>query len=84
MKQLYTSAAVESEKFQSSSVIFNLDQYIKKFEKTCNVQDFGGKIAGASDKSSAEKAINDFIKNRTEYQKLIIQRNKLAGSNNRA
>jgi hypothetical protein len=80
MKQQYTSAAIETQKFDNASVIRHLTQYIAALEPTCSHSSLKEKISSASDKASLDKALMEFIKKRTDYQKLVIQKNYLSGT----
>ena len=80
MKQLYTSAAIETQKFDNASVIRHLTQYAATLEPSCSLNGLKEKISSASDKASADRALTDFIKKRADYQKLVIQKNQLSGT----
>ena len=82
MKQLYTSAAIETQKFDNASVIRHLIQNAAALEPTCSQSGLKEKLSSASDKASADRALTEFINKRTEYQKLVIQKNQLSGTAN--
>jgi len=79
LNQLYTSAAVESQRFDKTSVIHHLDQYAEKLGQEVRMDTFGESLRGASDKATLDKTILDFIKKRAEYNKIQIMKNKLTG-----
>lgn len=77
---LLTSVAVESQKFDKNNVIHSIDQRSKKIENDCMCEGLHEQLKGANDKNTFEKTLNDFIKKRTEYNKLIILKGKLSGA----
>ena len=80
MKQQYTSAAIETQKFDNASVIRHLTQHIAALDPACSHSSLKEKVSAASDKASLDKALMEFIKKRTDYQKLVIQKNHLSGT----
>ena len=79
LNALYTSAAVESQRFDKTSVIHFMDQYADKLGQEVRMDTFGESLRAAGDKASLDKTILDFLKKRAEYNKILIIKNKLTG-----
>lgn len=79
LNALLTSVAVESQKFDKNNVVHSIEQCSKRIGEYCLPEALSMQLKEINDKSSLEKALGDFIKNRTEYNKLVILKGKLSG-----
>ena len=79
LNNLYTSVAVESQRFDKNNVVHSLEQYSKKLEENCMTEMLTEQLKAACDKISLDKTLTDFIKKRTEFNKLLIIKGKLTG-----
>ena len=76
---LITSVAFEGQKFDKNNVVHSIEQRSKKIETDCLCESFSEQLKSTSDKSSFDKILADFIKKRTEYNKMVIVKGKLSG-----
>lgn len=76
---LYTSAAMESQKFEKSNVIQVLNQHTTKLATESDPSVLVSGLKEATNKQSLDKTIEDFMKKRTDYNKAVLIKSKLAG-----
>lgn len=79
LNQMFTSASVESQKLDKTSVAHHIDQYCDKLANECKVSDLGESIKNITDKSDLDKTITDFIRRRAHYNQTVILKNMLNG-----
>lgn len=80
LNSLYTTAAVESQRFDKNNVVHSIEQYSKKIEETCYPEGLSQQLKEVCDKLTLDKTLNDFIKKRTEFNKMLIVKGKLTGA----
>lgn len=76
---LYTSAAMESQKFEKSNVMQLLNQHATKLATDSDASKLVSGLRDASNKSALDKTLEEFLKSRTEYNKTVLMKSKLAG-----
>lgn len=79
LNTLLTSVQVESQRYDKNNVIHSIDQYSKKIEQSCMPEALCEQLKEVNEKTALEKTINDFVKRRSEYNKLVILKGKLSG-----
>lgn len=76
---MHTSAIVESQKLDKTSVVHHIDQYCDKLALDCSPENFGSTLRSVSDKGELDKSVAEFTKQRAQYYKTLILKNKLNG-----
>lgn len=74
-----TSVAIESQKFDKNNLVHIIEQESKKIENDCMCEGLANQLKQVSEKTAFEKTLNEFIRKRTEYNKMVILKGKLSG-----
>lgn len=80
LNNLYTSVAVEQQRFDKNNVVHSIEQYSKKIEENCLPEKLNEQLKEVCDKNTLDKTITEFIKKRTEFNKMAIIKGKLTGA----